>query len=125
MSILASDIRPTAIICGNDLLALGVLSADQVLSMGAPEELSVFGCDDILTSSWPHVGLTTARRDLVALAAGAVDLLLMGIDDPGQHPIIRRFPVSLVRRRTHGPACWSLSGVSHPHGWGSMARPLS
>ncbi|AXT84250.1 LacI family transcriptional regulator [Aeromicrobium sp. A1-2] len=109
MSLLVSEPRPTAIICGNDVMAMGALSAARVLGIRVPEDVSIVGFDDISMSAWPHVGLTTVRCDLEALAAGAVDLLLREIRDPGQAPIVTRYPVSLVRRRTHGPANKSAS----------------
>lgn len=103
-ALLTSGSRPTAIVCGNDVQALGALSAARVLGIGVPEELTVIGFDDIAISAWPHVGLTTVRCDLDSLASGAVDLLLQQIDHPGQDAIVRRFPVRLVLRSTHGPA---------------------
>lgn len=103
-SLLASEPRPTAIICGNDVQAMGVLSAARMLGVRVPDELSVVGFDDISMSSWPHVGLTTVHCDLEALAAGAVELLLREIRDPGRPPVVTRYPVHLVPRQTHGPA---------------------
>lgn len=103
-TLLQSGHRPTAIICGNDVQAMGALSAARLLGLGVPSDLSIIGFDDISISSWPHVDLTTVRCDLEALAGGAVDLLMREIQQPGQDPIVIRFPVSLVQRGTHGPA---------------------
>lgn len=96
--------RPTAIVCGNDVIALGVLSAARERGISVPEQLTVVGFDDIPMASWPIIDLTTVRCDLDALARTAVELLHAEPARPGLAPVERRIPVSLVLRRTHGPA---------------------
>jgi DNA-binding LacI/PurR family transcriptional regulator len=97
--------RPTAIVCGNDVVALGVLSAARQRGLAVPEDLTVVGFDDIPMAGWPLVALTTVRGDLDVLAGTAVDLLREEIAQPGRPPVERRIPVSLVLRGTHGPPC--------------------
>jgi LacI family transcriptional regulator, galactose operon repressor len=70
---------PTAIICGNDVIALGALSAAALLGLSVPGQLTVTGFDDIQLAGWPLIALTTVRCDLAALARTAVDLLLAEI----------------------------------------------
>ncbi len=101
--LLQSDDRPSAIVCGNDVIALGVLSAARSLGLAVPAGLTVIGFDDIPMAGWPLVGLTTVRCDLGALAEVAVELLLAAQRNPGGAPVERRIPVSLVLRTTHGP----------------------
>jgi LacI family transcriptional regulator len=107
-SLLDESPRPTALVCGNDVLALGALSAARQRSLRVPEDLTVVGFDDIAVAGWPIVDLTTVRVDLDALAATAVDMLLAEIGPDGgaqQHePLERRVPVELCLRRTHAPA---------------------
>ncbi|MFC4946949.1 LacI family DNA-binding transcriptional regulator [Pseudonocardia sp. GCM10023141] len=95
---------PTAVVCGNDVIALGVLSAARERGIAVPADLTVIGFDDIPMAGWPLVDLTTVHCDLEALAAAAVDLLVADIRDPGGAPVERRIPVSLVLRGTHGRA---------------------
>lgn len=68
--------RPTAILTGNDEMALGVMVAAARLGFNVPDDLSVAGYDDALFSTivWPQ--LTTVRQPLVAMTAKAVDILL-------------------------------------------------
>lgn len=94
---------PTAIVCGNDVIALGALSAARELRISIPEKLTVIGFDDIPMAAWPLISLTTIHCDLEALAECAVDLLLAQFEEPVQTPVLRRVPVSLVLRATHGP----------------------
>ena len=95
----------TAIACGNDVIALGVLSAAKQLGYRVPEDLTVIGFDDITLASWPLANLTTVRCDLEALAQSAVNLLLTEIQTPhaNQPPVVERIPVNLILRGTHGP----------------------
>lgn len=51
--------RPTAIICGNDVLAIGALQRAKLLGFRVPEDVSITGFDDIEVSSMFEPGLTT------------------------------------------------------------------
>jgi len=107
LELLAEQPRPTAIVCGNDVLALGALSAARALRVRVPEEVTVVGFDDIGPSSWPLADLTTVRCDLDALARTAVALLrreIAGAYGSVRVPATVRLPVFLVPRGTHGPA---------------------
>ncbi|MGW6795723.1 LacI family DNA-binding transcriptional regulator [Streptomyces chartreusis] len=96
--------RPTAIVCGNDVIALGVLSAARQRGIAVPNELTVIGFDDIPMASWPIIDLTTVRCDLALLAKTAVELLVSEMDRPEFPPAERRIAVSLMLRGTHAPA---------------------
>ncbi len=108
-SLLDESPRPTALVCGNDVLALGALSAARRRGLRVPEDLTVVGFDDIAVAGWPIVDLTTVRVDLDRLAATAVEMLTAEIAGaagvggaPGERGI-RRIPVELRLRRTHAP----------------------
>lgn len=92
--------RPTAITCGNDVLAMGALSAAGSLNVAVPADLTVIGYDDIALSSWPLVNLTTVRCDLAVLAAETVAMLIRALGGE-QFSEIRRIPVTLIRRGSH------------------------
>jgi LacI family transcriptional regulator len=100
--LLDRDEPPTAIVGGNDVIALGVLSAARVRGQRVPADLTVIGFDDIPMAGWPVVGLTTVRCDLEQLAATSVELLLAAMAGPTA-PVEHRIPVELVLRTTHGP----------------------
>jgi DNA-binding LacI/PurR family transcriptional regulator len=95
--------RPTAIVCGNDVIALGVLSAARLLGLHVPSDLTVIGFDDIPMAAWPLVDLTTVRCDLDAVALTGVDMLTAEIEAPGGRPRLTRVPVEMVLRSTHAP----------------------
>lgn len=95
--------RPTAIFCGNDVLALGCLFEAASLGIRVPDDLSVIGCDDLPIAAEIAPGLTTISlhtRQLGELAAHA----LLDWSQDGTIPGRTELPVSLARRGTTGPA---------------------
>ncbi|MFW5829295.1 MAG: LacI family DNA-binding transcriptional regulator [Planctomycetota bacterium] len=73
-AIMAAKIEPvlkehdkqTAVVCYNDLLACGVMAAARNLGKQIPEDLSVIGCDNLLTS-YMMPSLTTIDQDFVGI----------------------------------------------------------
>ena len=55
----ASGFAPTAIVCGSDWMALGVMRALADLGLSVPEEVSVASCDNISLSEHTWPALTT------------------------------------------------------------------
>lgn len=51
--------RPTALVCGNDVIAYGVLLEADKMGVRVPEQLSVVGFDDLEWSRHLHPSLTT------------------------------------------------------------------
>jgi len=60
-ALLARDTRPTAIVCGNDVLAYGVLLQAERSGVRVPAALSVLGFDDLEWSRHLHPSLTTVH----------------------------------------------------------------
>ncbi|CAM3622719.1 Transcriptional regulator [Bordetella sputigena] len=58
-TLLARDPRPTAVICGNDVLAYGVLLEAERQGLRLPDDLSVMGFDDLEWSRHLRPSLTT------------------------------------------------------------------
>ena len=68
--------RPTAIITGNDLQALGVYQAAREARLHIPEDVSVVGFDDLPVARWVGPPLTTVRQPLYEMAVAAAELVL-------------------------------------------------
>ena len=68
--------RPTAIVCGNDLQALGVMDAAFALGLDVPGDVSVVGFDDVAPALWARPPLTTVRQPLQEMAEEAARLAL-------------------------------------------------
>jgi LacI family transcriptional regulator len=94
---------PTAVFCGNDVIALGVCNAARGLGLAIPGRLSVIGFDDIPMASWEAFDLTTLRADLPGLAAAAAEQLLRRMREPDAAPRTITMTPTLVRRGTHAP----------------------
>lgn len=93
----------TAIMAGNDRLAIGVLR--HLLSQGlkVPQDVSVMGVDDIPESAYTHPALTTVRHDLYGIGRAACDRLL-AIFRQQSASCQETLPVQLMPRESTGPA---------------------
>ena len=97
--------RPTAIVCSNDMTAIGVLRAAYMEGLRVPHDLSVIGLDDIDFAEFTLPPLTTIRLSRADLARAAFEALRMQAEDPGNPKLQREFLVStsLVVRGSTGP----------------------
>jgi len=75
-SLLSQASLPTALLCGNDLIAIGAISALQEARIRVPEDMSVIGVDDIFFARLACPPLTTVhvpREDLGKLGFKILD----------------------------------------------------
>lgn len=87
----------TAIMSANDRMALGAMRWLEEHHRRIPEDISVMGADDIVTSQWVTPGLTTIQHDLHTLGKKACQRLFQRIK--GEISECRDLlPVSLVKR---------------------------
>lgn len=75
-SLLTSAHPPTAIMAGDDEIAVGVLATAHELGIRVPEELSVTGFDDTPQAAWTTPPLTTVHQHLAGMGAMAVQTTL-------------------------------------------------
>lgn len=95
---------PTAIVAGNDQIAIAVLNAADALGISVPEQLSVVGFDDIPDAALVRPALTTVRQPLMEIGAGAARLLLRilaGESVPSECLLID--PILVIRASTALP----------------------
>ncbi|RDG39086.1 LacI family DNA-binding transcriptional regulator [Streptomyces corynorhini] len=100
---LAGDPAVTAILCGNDDLALGVLRALREAGRDIPGEVSVAGFDDAPSSAYLTPSLTTVRLDFAGLGRAAFGLLHDVVEESAR---VAPHPVSvpeLIVRESSGP----------------------
>jgi LacI family xylobiose transport system transcriptional regulator len=74
--LLALPDRPTGILCGNDLQALGVYEAARQAGLRIPQDLSVVGFDDIPLAGWCPPPLTTVRQPFTEMGRTAAHTIL-------------------------------------------------
>jgi LacI family transcriptional regulator len=98
--------RPTAIICSNDMTAIGVLRGAYRDGVRVPQDLSLIGLDDIDFAEFTLPPLTTIRLSRVDLARAAFEALRLQAESPAGAKIQREFLVStslVVRGSTAAP----------------------
>ena len=71
---------PTAIVCSNDMTAIGVLHGLHRTTHKVPDDISVVGFDDIHLAQFMLPPLTTVQMSCKHLAAAAVQALRAGIE---------------------------------------------
>jgi len=102
--------RPTAIICFNDMMAIGILKALHQSDIRVPEEMSITGFDNIVFSAYTTPPLTTFDQPKRSIGTKAAEQLLALLNtgaDPiaGDQPRIQVLQGRLlVRKSTASPA---------------------
>jgi LacI family transcriptional regulator len=93
---------PTAIVCSNDMTAIGVLHALFRTTHSVPREISVVGFDDIHLAQFMLPPLTTVQMSCKDLATAAVEALRAGIerDHPKAAKREWQIPTRLVVRQS-------------------------
>jgi DNA-binding LacI/PurR family transcriptional regulator len=74
--------RFTALVVGNDQMALGAIHALREHGLRVPEDVSVVGFDDIPEASYFSPPLTTVRQDFDLVGKLGVECLIERIDNP-------------------------------------------
>lgn len=100
-TLLARTPRPTAIFCGNDEMAAGVLQSARKAGLSVPQDLTVVGFDDfqIAQAVWPPLTTVhTPTREIGRMAAEK----LIGVERREPRDMTKTEP-SLVVRESSGP----------------------
>jgi DNA-binding LacI/PurR family transcriptional regulator len=91
---------PTALMCGNDLLALGALQTARIRGLRVPEDIAVTGFDDFEFAQFANPPLTTVRVPGYELGRlGAESLIArLGGEEPPPRGARLTLPVTLQLR---------------------------
>jgi DNA-binding LacI/PurR family transcriptional regulator len=104
----------TAVFCGNDTMALGVLRALSEAGRRVPDEVSVVGFDDVPEAGFYLPPLTTVRQDFGEVGRRALGALLGRMTRPGESTTrIRVAPELVVRGSATRPGRAAIRNVSH------------
>jgi len=110
---LTDGLRPTAMVCANDLLALGAVRAMNRHGLTVPHDVSLVGYDDIEFAASAATPLTSVRQPKYELGFAAAKLVIGECEDPAAHAHQRiQFQPQLVIRESTAPANSALAG--HP-----------
>lgn len=83
LSMMENDDRPTAIICGNDVLAVGAIKGARTLGMSVPGDVSITGFDDIELAQVAEPALTTVHVPHRKMGQLAAKLLMASMSGEG------------------------------------------
>jgi len=99
--------RPTGVVIGNDLMALGFIDYCMKNNIRIPEELSVVSFDNITFSDLCGISLTTIDHHVEDLCRRAVDMMLYHIDHQNDDKVFHEMlePTLIVRKTTAPPCC--------------------
>lgn len=100
----------TAIVCGSDMMALGVVRAARERGLRVPEDVSVVGFDDSPLIAYTDPPLTTVRQPVSAMATAAVEALLDEISGARPPSVEYMFQPELVVRCSTTAAAPSPGG---------------
>jgi LacI family transcriptional regulator len=96
--------RPSAVVCFNDKVAVGVMEAAAARGLAVPTDLSVVGFDDIDVSRATTPRLTTVRQPLQEMGRTAVTMLTRQLDGHAHEALSMELETRLVVRESTGPA---------------------
>jgi LacI family transcriptional regulator, galactose operon repressor len=102
--LLDAGVEFSAVLAGNDLVALGCFDALAERGLSCPEDVSVVGFNDIPLMDKLRPPLTTVRIPHYEVGAEAARLLLEVLQEPGRHPRSILLPLTLVVRGSTAPA---------------------
>ncbi|WP_432843295.1 LacI family DNA-binding transcriptional regulator [Dactylosporangium sp. CA-092794] len=103
-ALLAAPDRPTAVLTGNDMMALGCYAAIRAAGLRCPEDISVVGYNDMPLTDRVEPPLTTVRVPYYDVGRQAAGLLVDAILDGGSANRSIRLTPSLVVRNSTAPA---------------------
>jgi DNA-binding LacI/PurR family transcriptional regulator len=96
--------RPTALVCGNDEIAFGVLDALAREKVDCPGQISVVGFDDSRWAARVTPALTTVRQPMAQLGRAAADMLVRRLQDSvaneAEHLVL---PLEIINRQSVAP----------------------
>ena len=101
--LLQMDRLPTAVLCGNDILAMGAVAECQSNGIKIPDEISIAGFDDLDMSSQINPTLTTIHVPSAEMGENAAEYLVAQIRQEPLEPPAEIETKLMVRETTAKP----------------------
>lgn len=89
-----------AYFCGDDVVAVGALSAARECGLEVPGDMGLIGLNDMEMSGWQNINLTTIRQPIRQIIDSTVELMVAMLDEPDRYPETRLFPCRVIERGT-------------------------
>ena len=106
---------PTAVMCSNDMTAIGGLRVLTRAGLRVPQDMSIIGFDDIHLAEFVYPPLTTVRMSRSDLARGAFEALrsVAENDERPESAHLLNVSTTLIVRQSTAPVSGSKGGKSH------------
>jgi DNA-binding LacI/PurR family transcriptional regulator len=86
IDVMGFDRRPTALVCGDDMTAVGAIRGVQSLGNQVPTDVSITGFDDVVLAGYTVPALTTVRQDGYQKGRIAAETLIEIMNGSGPDP---------------------------------------
>lgn len=98
---LAANPRPTAIVAGNNFIAIGMMQALRQAGIRMPEDISVVGFDDLPVSLLIDPFLTVAAQPAYEMGQEALKMLIQRLaGNQGESPREVVLPIEVIERKS-------------------------
>jgi LacI family transcriptional regulator len=94
--------HPTAVICGNDVVAAGAMTRAQEMGLDVPRDLSVIGFDDIGLASAVSPRMSTVRVPQEQMGQAAAEVLIARMSGTSAGASVK-FPTEFIQRGSLAP----------------------
>ncbi len=95
--------KTTAVICGNDVLAIGALRAAREMGLRVPNDVSITGFDDLEIASLAEPALTTVHVPHRQMGRRAARMLMQMLNQTGELSSVE-LQTEIKQRHSLGPA---------------------
>ncbi len=103
-ALMSQEASPTAVMCGNDVLAVGALRAARELGISVPNDVSITGFDDIEIATLVDPPLTTIHVPHGAMGHRAAQMLVQMVTEKRLNMPSVELSTTIVLRATLGPS---------------------
>ncbi|HSG03040.1 MAG TPA: LacI family DNA-binding transcriptional regulator [Marinobacterium sp.] len=88
-------------LCGDDMIAIGAISALQSAGVGVPRDVGILGFNDIQMAGWENIRLSTIRQPIERVVELTVKRLLAQLNAPESfQPSVTLLPCQVIERDT-------------------------
>jgi len=92
--------RAEAYFCGDDVVAIGALSAVQSAGLSVPDDVGLLGLNDMKMAAWENINLTTIQNPIEEIVSTSIDLVVGMLAGERVTPETHRIPCRVVTRGT-------------------------
>ena len=100
LRLLQAGDRAEAYFCGDDVTAIGALSAIQSLGLNCPDDVGIIGLNDMEMAGWENISLTTIHQPIDQMVKASLELMDGLLASPLQEPTAQLMACHVVERGT-------------------------